>query len=85
MFQEYKNLSDEELDEKLEEIVAKIVMADRMGLDTAVEQMVAIRDNLQAELFERMDSLRFDDINKRTPGSLVIGEDNDTDAPTDEH
>lgn len=85
MFQEYKNLSDEELDEKLEEIASKIVMADRMGLFTVVEQMVAIRDNLQAELFERMDSLRFDDINKRTPESLVIGEDNDTDAPTDEH
>lgn len=85
MFQEYKNLSDEELDEKLEEIAAKIVMADRMGLFTVVEQMVAIRDNLQAELFERMDSLRFDDINKRTPELLVIGEDNDTDAPTDEH
>ena len=49
MFQEYKNLSDEELDEKLEEIASKIVMADRMGLFTVVEQMVAIRDNLQAE------------------------------------
>jgi len=83
MFQEYTNLSEEELDEKLEEIMAKIVTADRMGLEGSVQQLVAIRDNLQAELMERLDKLRFDDINKRTPDSLVIGEDDDADAPTD--
>jgi hypothetical protein len=83
MFQEYTNLSEEELDEKLEEIMAKIVTADRMGLESSVQQLVAIRDNLQAELMERLDKLRFDDINKRTPDSLVIGEDDDADAPTD--
>ena len=84
MFQEYTNLSEEELDEKLEEIMAKIVTADRMGLEGSVQQLVAIRDNLQAELMERLDKLRFDDINKRTPDSLVIGEDDDADAPTSE-
>ena len=81
MFQEYTNLSEEELDEKLEEITAKIVTADHMGLESAVQQLVAIRDNLQAELMERLDKLRFEDINKRTPDSLVIGEDDD-DAST---
>lgn len=84
MFQEYTNLSEEELDEKLEEITAKIVTADRMGLESAVQQLVAIRDNLQAELMERLDKLRFEDINKRTPDSLVIGEDDDTDASASE-
>ena len=83
MFQEYTSLSEEELDEKLEEIMAKIVTADRMGLESSVQQLVAIRDNLQAELMERLDKLRFEDINKRTPDSLVIGEDDDADAPTD--
>jgi len=84
MFQEYTNLSEEELDEKLEEIMVKIVTADRMGLEGSVQQLIAIRDNLQAELMERLDKLRFDDINKRTPDSLVIGEDDDADAPTSE-
>lgn len=84
MFQEYTHLSEEELDEKLEEIMVKIVTADRMGLEGSVQQLVAIRDNLQAELMERLDKLRFDDINKRTPDSLVIGEDDDADAPTSE-
>lgn len=84
MFQEYTHLSEEELDEKLEEIMAKIVTADRMGLEGSVQQLVAIRDNLQAELMERLHALRFDDINKRTPDSLVIGEDDDADAPTSE-
>jgi len=84
MFQEYTNLSEEELDEKLEEIMVKIVTADRMGLEGSVQQLIAIRDNLQAELMERLDRLRFDDINKRTPDSLVIGEDDDADAPTSE-
>jgi len=84
MFQEYTHLSEEELDEKLEEIMAKIMTADRMGLEGSVQQLIAIRDNLQAELMERLDKLRFDDINKRTPDSLVIGEDDDADAPTSE-
>ena len=84
MFQEYTNLSDEELDEKLEEIMAKIVTADRMGLEGSVQQLIAIRENLQAEMFERLDVLRFSDIDKRTPDSLVIGEDDDADAPTSE-
>lgn len=85
MFQEYTNLSEEELDEKLEEITAKIVTADRMGLESSVQQLVAIRDDLQAELMERLDTLRFNDIDNRTPDSLVIGEeDNGTDAPTSE-
>ena len=84
MFQEYTHLSEEELDEKLEEIMAKIITADRMGLEGSVQQLIAIRDNLQAELMERLDKLRFEDINKRTPDSLVIGEDDDADAPTSE-
>lgn len=84
MFQEYTNLSEEELDEKLEEITAKIVAVDRMGLEGSVQQLIAIREALQAELIERLDRLRFDDISKRTPSSLVIGEDDGTDASTSE-
>lgn len=83
MFQEYTNLSDEELDEKLEEVVTKIAMASRMGLDNAVEQLVAIKNNIHAELLIRIDTVRFNDINKRTPNSLVIGEDDDADSPPD--
>lgn len=84
MFQEYTNLSEEELDEKLEEITAKIVTADRMGLEGSVQQLIAIRDTLQAELMERLDKQRLEDLSSRTPDSLVIGEDDGADASTSE-
>ena len=82
MFLEYKNLSDEELDLKLEEVMKKINMASRMGQDALLEQLQHYQDMLQLELMERMEMLRFNAINARTPESFIVGEDDDTDAPT---
>lgn len=81
MFQEYSSLSDEELDAKMEEINKRMLAAHSMGLDHIVEQMQGIKELLQLELTERLDKLRFDMINEKTPDTLVIGED-DGDEPS---
>ena len=84
MFQEYSSLSDEELDEKMEELMKKIQAAHAMNLDGVVEQMQDILEMMQLELRERTEKFRFDIITERTPDSLVIGEDNGSDASTDD-
>jgi hypothetical protein len=83
MFQEYTSLSEEELDEKMEDVMKKINSAHAMGLEGVVDQLQDILEQMQAELLERMDKMRFDMISERTPDSLVIGEDDGNNAPSD--
>ena len=82
MFQEYKSLSEEELDTKMTDVLKKMNMAHSMGLDDAVDQLQGILEMLQLELTERLELQRFDIISGRTPESLVVGE--DVDDPDDE-
>ena len=82
MFQEYSSLSEEELDERLEDVMKKINSAHAMGLDGVVEQLQFILENLQLEMSERAEKFRFDAVQERTPDSLVIGEDDGSDAST---
>jgi len=82
MFQEYKSLSEEELDTKMTDVLKKMNMAHSMGLDDAVDQLHGILEMLQFELTERLERQRFDIISGRTPESLVVGE--DIDDPDDE-
>ena len=82
MFQEYKSLSEEELDTKMTDVLKKMNMAHSMGLDNAVDQLPDILEMLQFELTERLERQRFDIISGRTPESLVVGE--DIDDPDDE-
>jgi len=77
MFQEYKSLSEEELDTKMTDVLKKMNMAHSMGLDDAVEQLQGILEMLQFELTERLERQKFDIISGRTPESLVVGEDED--------
>ena len=83
MYDDYKSLSEEELDEKIGELQKKMNMAHQMGLDNVVEQLQFIYENLKLEMSERLEAMRFDIINERTPDSLVIGEDDEPDASTD--
>jgi hypothetical protein len=83
MYNDYSSLSEEELDEKMEDVMKKINIAYRQGMDHVVLQLQYHLGMLQSELSERLDRMRFDIINERTPDSFIIGEDNDTDASTD--
>lgn len=82
MFKDYNSLSDEELDSKMEEVMKKINMAYRMGQEHVVEQLQHILELLQLELTERVEKMRFEMISSRTPESLIIGEDDESDAST---
>jgi len=84
MYNDYTGLSEEELDEKIEDVMTKMNIAHRQGMDHVVEQLNYHLKMLQLELEERLQKMRFDMINDRTPDSFIIGEDNDTDAPADD-
>jgi hypothetical protein len=83
MYNDYSSLSEEELDEKMEDVMRKINIAHRQGMDHVVQQLQYHLGMLRLELNERLERMRFDIINDRTPDSFIIGEDNDTDASTD--
>jgi len=83
MYNDYSSLSEEELDEKMEDVMKKMNIAHRQGMDNVVLQLQYHLDILRMELNERLERMRFDIINERTPDSFIIGEDNDTDASTD--
>ena len=50
-------------------------LAWKMGQTKVIEQLEFRLDELKLELSERLEKERFDIINKRTPDSLIIGED----------
>ena len=52
----------------------------KLDYDMIIE---GFRENLKLEMSERLEAMRFDIINERTPDSLVIGEDDEPDASTD--
>lgn len=80
----YHTLSDEDLDGKIEEVTNKVNMASRMGQEAVVEQLQVFLEELQLELYERVEKMRFKIISDRTPNSFVLGEDDDADAPAAE-
>ena len=83
MYNDYTSLSEEELDEKIEDVMKKMNIAYQQGMDHVMDQLTHHLSMLQLELDERLQKMRFDVINDRTPDSFIIGEYDDTDAPTD--
>jgi hypothetical protein len=84
MLQDYTKLSEEELDDQMESLRKKIHQADAMGHASVVEQLLFHLENMQMEFQDRMERMRFDLIQGRTPESLIVGEEPDEpDASTD--
>jgi len=84
MYNDYTGLTEEELDEKINSIQAKMSIAYQQGQEGLVEQLRFHLDNLNLELMERMERARFEIISERTPESYIIGEDpDDEDADED--
>lgn len=82
MYNDYQSLTDDELDEKMEALMKKINIAYRLGQEQVVLQLQHHLQMMQFELGERLDRMRFDQINERTPESFIIGEDHDPDPST---
>jgi len=75
MLNDYKSLSEEDLDKKIADVQKKMNLAFRMGHAQVLEQLEFRLTELKIEMSERLERQRFDIINQRTPDSLIIGED----------
>jgi len=77
MLNDYKSLSEEDLDKKIADVQKKMNLAFKMGHAQVLEQLEFRLTELKIEMSERLERQRFDIINQRTPDSLIIGEDDD--------
>ena len=75
MLNDYKSLSEEDLDKKIADVQKKMNLAFKMGHAQVLEQLEFRLTELKIEMSERLERQRFDIINQRTPDSLIIGED----------
>mgnify|MGYP001175661007 FL=1 len=75
---DYKSLSEEELDTKIGDVTKKINLAYNIGQHSVLPQLEFLLEELQVELKERLDKQRFDIINQKTPKRMLIGEDDGT-------
>jgi|TARA_Y100000310_G_scaffold89057_1_gene86209 hypothetical protein len=85
MLNDYKSLSEEDLDKKIADVQKKMNLAFKMGHAQVLEQLEFRLTELKIEMSERLERQRFDIINQRTPDSFIIGEDDgQSDDPTKE-
>ena len=80
MLNDYKSLSEEDLDKKITDLQSKMEIAYRLGQEHVLEQLQHHLEDLKLEYSERFEKMRFEIVNQKTPNSMVIGEDNE---PTD--
>ena len=86
MLNDYKSLSEEDLDKKIADVQKKMNLAFKMGQAQVMEQLKFRLTELKIEMSERLERQRFDIINQRTPDSLIIGEDDGQSTdPTEEN
>ena len=84
MLNDYKSLSEEDLDKKIADVQKKMNLAFKMGQAQVLEQLEFRLTELKIEMSERLERQRFDIINQRTPDSLIIGEDDGQSTDTTE-
>ena len=86
MLNDYKSLSEEDLDKKIADVQKKMNLAFKMRQAQVMEQLEFRLTELKIEMSERLERQRFDIINQRTPDSLIIGEDDGQSTdPTEEN
>ena len=75
LLQDYTNLTEEELDSKIEDVMKKLDIAYSMGQGPVVDQLIFHLDNLKLELGERLEKQRFGIIAEKVPEQYNITDD----------
>tara|TARA_B110001454_G_scaffold140407_1_gene130378 strand:+ start:980 stop:1291 length:312 start_codon:yes stop_codon:yes gene_type:complete len=69
---DYNKLTEDELDEKIQEVLEKVEVCYRMGHSAALDQLLFHLDNLKMELGEKLEKKQFELIQGRTPDILIV-------------
>ena len=75
LLQDYTNLTEEELDSKIEDVMKKLDIAYSMGQGPVVDQLIFHLENLKLELGERLEKQRFGIIAEKVPEQYNITDD----------
>ena len=67
LLEDYSLLSEDELDEKISDILKKIEIAYSLGHGVALQQLEFHLENMKLELGEKLEKQRFDLIQAKTP------------------
>jgi hypothetical protein len=67
LLEDYSLLSEDELDEKINDILRKIEIAYSMGHGVALQQLEFHLENMKMELGDKLEKQRFDLIQAKTP------------------
>jgi hypothetical protein len=69
---DYSKLTEDELDEKIQDILEKVEVCYRMGHSAALDQLLFHLDNLKMELGDKLEKKQFEQIQGRTPDILTV-------------
>ena len=75
LLEDYSLLSEDELDEKISDILKKIEIAYSMGHSVALQQLEFHLENMKLELGAKLEKQRFDLIQEKTPQEYTVTDD----------
>lgn len=73
--EDYNKLSEEELDEKIQDVMKKVDIAYSMGHGQVVDQLLFHLDNLKMALGDKLEKQRYDAISGKLPEQFSITDD----------
>ena len=75
LLEDYSLLSEDELDEKINDILKKIEIAYSMGHGVALQQLEFHLENMKMELGDKLEKQRFDLIQGKVPEQYTVTDD----------
>ena len=74
---DYSKLTEEELDEKIIDVLAKVEVCYKMGHSAALDQLLFHLENLKMELGDKIEKKQFALLQGRTPDVLTVTDDDE--------
>jgi hypothetical protein len=74
---DYSKLTEDELDEKIQDVLEKVEVCYRMGHGPTLDQLLFHLENLKMELGDKLEKKRFGLIQGRTPDVLTVTDDDE--------
>jgi hypothetical protein len=75
LLEDYSLLSEDELDEKINDILRKIEIAYSMGHGVALQQLEFHLENMKLELGDKLEKQRFNLVQGKTPEQYTVTDD----------
>ena len=69
---DYSKLTEDELDEKIQDVLAKVEVCYKMGHSDALDQLLFHLENLKIELTDKLEKKQFELIQGKIPDILTI-------------